>query len=73
MEESCDVNLVTFFGDVITITSLKWHQNWFFKARFRQKQFEKPQFGQIMQLQVTKSMIKRGVGGGEHTALGDFW
>jgi len=50
MEESWDVNLVTFFGDVIIKkTSLKWRHNGFFKARFRNNQFERPQFGQIMQ------------------------
>jgi len=30
MKESCHVNLMTFFGDVITMTSLKWRHNWFF-------------------------------------------
>jgi len=27
--------MVTFFCDVITITSLKWDLNWFFKVWFR--------------------------------------
>jgi len=35
MKKICDVNLVTFFGDVVAITSLKWRHNWFFKVRFR--------------------------------------
>jgi len=30
MEKFCDVSLVTFFGDVIMMTSLKWRHNWFF-------------------------------------------
>jgi len=42
--------LVTFFGAVITITSLKWHLN----VQFCHKQFEKTQFRQITQLQVIK-------------------
>jgi len=29
-EESCDINLVTFFDDAITMTSLKWRHNWLF-------------------------------------------
>jgi len=45
MEKSYDVGLVT---------SLKWRNNWFFKVRFRYNQFEKTQFGQITQVQVTK-------------------
>jgi len=39
--KSCDVSLVTFFGDVIMMTSLKWRQNWFVKDRFCHNQFEK--------------------------------
>jgi len=30
MEKFCDVNLVTFFGDIMTMTPLKWRHNWFF-------------------------------------------
>jgi len=30
MTNFCDVILVTFFGDVIMITSLKWRYNWIF-------------------------------------------
>jgi len=52
-------NLVTlvwweFFGDEITMTSLKYCHNWYFKVRFRYNQFEKPLFGQITQIQVIK-------------------
>jgi len=32
MEESCDVNLLSFFGDVITMKSLNWRHNWFFQS-----------------------------------------
>jgi len=35
LENFCDVSLVKFFGNVITMTSLKWRHNWFFKVRFR--------------------------------------
>jgi len=31
MEKFCDVILVTFFGNVIRMASLKWCHNWFFK------------------------------------------
>jgi len=48
MENFCDVILVTFFGDVILMTSLKCS-----KVQFRHNQFELPQFGQIIQLQIT--------------------
>jgi len=46
-EKFCDVILVTFFGDVMKITSLTWRYNWFFVVRFCHNQLEKPQFGQI--------------------------
>jgi len=48
MEKFCDDILVTFFGDVIVMTSLKCS-----KVRFHYNQFETPQFGQIAQLQIT--------------------
>jgi len=54
VEKSCDVSMMTFFGDVTAMTSLKRRHNCFFKLRFLLYQFEKPQFGQITQLQVTK-------------------
>jgi len=73
MEESCNVNLVTFFGDVIKMMSLKWRHNWFFKVRFRYNQFEKPNLAKSCNFRSPKSMIKRGARGGEHPALGDFW
>jgi len=38
---------VTFFSDVMAITSLKWRRNWFFDVRFCHNQLEKTQFGQI--------------------------
>jgi len=40
-------NFVTFFGEVMAITSLNWRHNWFFGVRFCHNQLEKPQFGQI--------------------------
>jgi len=53
MEKTCDVILVTVFDDVIMMaSSLKWRHYWFFKDRFLNNQFEKPEFGQITQLQV---------------------
>jgi len=30
MEKNCDSILVTFFGDVMMMTSLKWRHDWFF-------------------------------------------
>jgi len=54
MEKFCDVILMTFFGDVMAMTSLKWRHNWFFKVRFRHNQLEKTQFGYITSLPVTK-------------------
>jgi len=30
MEKPCDVSLLTVFGDIITVTSLKWRRNWYF-------------------------------------------
>jgi len=45
MENFCDVILMTFFSDVIVMTSLKCT-----KVRFRHNLFETPQFGQITQL-----------------------
>jgi len=48
--KSCDLSLVTFFWD-----EKQWRPNCFFKVRFRRNQFEKQQFGQITQLQVTKT------------------
>jgi len=53
MEKSCDVSLMTF-GNVMAMTSLKWRLSDFFKVRFRHNQFEKPQFGQITLLYITK-------------------
>jgi len=47
MENLCNVILVAFFGDVIVMTSLKCSEVW-----FRHNQFETPQFGQIIQLQI---------------------
>jgi len=34
MENYCDVILVTFFGGVIVMTSLKWRHNWYFRFDF---------------------------------------
>jgi len=50
MEKSCDVSLVTFFGDVITMTLIKLVITDFFKVSFRHNQFVKPQFGEITEL-----------------------
>jgi len=47
-EKFCDAILVTFFGDVMAIRSLKRRHNWFFEVQIRQNQLEKPEFGQIM-------------------------
>jgi len=44
--------LATFFGDVMVMTSLKWRHNYIFEVRFCHNQLEKPQFGQITELQV---------------------
>jgi len=45
---------MTFFGDImVMMTSLKWRHNYIFKVLFRHYQLEKPQFGQITELQVT--------------------
>jgi len=48
----CDV-MVTFFGDVTVMTSLKWRHNYIFEVRFRHNQLQKPLFVQITELQVT--------------------
>jgi len=58
MEKFCGAILVPFFGNVITITSLKWRHTWLFKIWICNNQLEKTQFGQITQLQVPKSKIK---------------
>jgi len=34
MEKFCDIILVTFFDNLITMTSLKWPHNWFFEVQF---------------------------------------
>jgi len=41
MEKSCEVSLVTFFSDVITMTSLKRRHNWFFKSSISWKSVQK--------------------------------
>jgi len=41
MEKSCDVSLVAFFGDEITMTPRNDVITDFFKVRFRHNQFEK--------------------------------
>jgi len=43
---------VTFFGDVMVMTSLKRRLNYIFEVRFRHNQLQKPLFGQIRELQV---------------------
>jgi len=43
---------MTFFGDVMVMTSLKCHYNYIFEVRFRHNQLQKPLFGQITKLQV---------------------
>jgi len=48
MEKFCDVILVTFFDNVIMVTLLN-----FYEVRFCHNQFEKTQFCQTTQLQVT--------------------
>jgi len=52
LENFCDVILVTFFGDVMLMTSLIWRHNYIFQVRFRLNQLQKPLFGQITELQV---------------------
>jgi len=60
MENFCDVILVTFFGGVIVMTSLKCS-----KVVFRHNQLETSQFGKITKLQITNVMRLL-------PALGDF-
>jgi len=48
MEKKYDVILVTFFCDVIVMTSLKWRYNSFFNFWFCHNHFENPQFGQSL-------------------------
>jgi len=43
---------MTFFGDVMVITSLKRRHNYIFEVRFRHNQLQKTLLGQIMELQV---------------------
>jgi len=45
--------LVTFFGDVMVMTSLKLRHNYIFEFRFRHNRLQKTLFGQITELQVT--------------------
>jgi len=66
-------NFVTFFGDKIMMTSLKWSRNLFFIVQFCHNQFETPQFSQIMQLQAFINEGKGGSGSGEPPTLGNFW
>jgi len=55
LKKNYDVILVTFFADVMVMTSLL-----FFKVRFRHNQFEKTQFYQITKLQVKSRNFKSG-------------
>jgi len=50
MENFCDIILVTYFGNAILNILMT---DIIIEVRFRHNQFEKPQFCQITQLQVT--------------------
>jgi len=65
--------LMTFFGDIMAMTSLKWRHNWFFHVRFCHNQLEKTKLGHVTQLLGNQNRRLRGAGGGELPALGDFW
>jgi len=64
----CDVNLVTFFGDVITMTSLKWRQNWFFKFDFVIINLKNHNFVKSRNFKSPKSKIKECWGRRAHSA-----
>jgi len=53
LKKILDIILVTFFSDVMLMTSLKWCRKYIFEVRFCHNQLEKPQFGQITELQIT--------------------
>jgi len=53
MENFYEVILVTFFGGVMMMISLKWRHNWFFEVQFLHNQLKNQQFGKITKLQVT--------------------
>jgi len=60
MEKPCDFILVTFFSDVITMTSLKCRKTNSFKIRFRHSQFENNQANLAKSINFIslKSMVK---------------
>jgi len=45
--------LLTYFSDIMVMTSLNWCHNYIFEVRFCHNQLQKPLFGQITDLQVT--------------------
>jgi len=47
MEKFCGVFLMTFFGDMMAMTSPKCRHNWLFYVRFHHNQLEKTKFGHI--------------------------
>jgi len=69
----CDVIMVTFFGDIMTMTSLKWRHKWFFEVRFRHNPLEKNKIWPHHKTLSHQNWRYRGTGNGESPALGDFW
>jgi len=64
--------LMTFFGDIMAMTSLKWRHNWFFKFDFVIISLKK----QTLPCHVTsghQTQRLRSVVGGEPPTFGDFW
>jgi len=54
----CDVIMVTFFGDIMGITSLKCRHNWFFKVRIRHIQLKKHNLAKLRNFSSPKLKIK---------------
>jgi len=49
---------VTFFGDILTMTSLKWRYNWFFEVRFCHNHLEKQNLVTSRNFRLPKPKIK---------------
>jgi len=65
LENFLYVILVTFIGDVMVMTSLKWRHNYIFEIQFRHYQLQKPLFSQVTELQVINLKQHFDWGGGE--------
>jgi len=64
MEKSSDVSLVTFLGDEITMTSLKWRHNWFvYKFDIVIVSLTNHNLAKSCNFRTSKSKIKSGSGG----------